>query len=258
VELDADKFNLSQLMDIEARLGTSKRIKSNYNLEFDYSQNSLGTLLDMEARLGTARRLKAHDVDMDYKDCSLSQLLDAEARVSTAARIKRASGVQPDWQHESLASLMARESSLSQPRSTPAIFPTVGSIPSDPGFAHQSSSPSQNICVPPPESPTVFVPRPLPPVEASRPSTSQRIGNTTFDSDGGSTQRIGNTDFHSDGSTTQKIGNTYFNSDGGTTQKIGTTQFHSDGTTTQKIGNTYFHSDGSTSQRIGNTIFNSD
>ena len=44
-------------------------------------------------------------------------------------------------------------------------------------------------------------------------------------------------------STTQKIGNTYYHSDGSTTQKIGNTYYNSNGRTTQKIGNTYYHSD---------------
>ena len=49
-------------------------------------------------------------------------------------------------------------------------------------------------------------------------------------------------------STTKKIGNTYYNSDGSTTKKIGNTYYNSNGSTTKKIGNTYYNSNGSTTK----------
>ena len=48
-------------------------------------------------------------------------------------------------------------------------------------------------------------------------SSSMRMGDTTFHSDGSSTMRMGNTDFHSDGTTSTRIGNTVFHSDGSST-----------------------------------------
>ncbi len=82
-----------------------------------------------------------------------------------------------------------------------------------------------------------------------------KIGSTTFCSDGTSYNQIGNTVFGSNGSSYNKIGNTIFGSDGTSYNKIGNTTFASDGTSYNQIGNTIFGSDGSSYQTIGNTIF---
>lgn len=86
-------------------------------------------------------------------------------------------------------------------------------------------------------------------------TTYNKVGNTTFGSDGSSIQKVGNTYFSSDGSMYNTVGNTTFGSDGSTMQKVGNTYFHSDGTTYNKVGNTTFGSDGSTIQQVGDTLF---
>jgi len=106
----------AQFDDSSVRDSTAQRIFRSHSVTVDPKKYSLSALLDIEARLGTARRLKAYSVEMDYNAYSLSQLLDAEARVSTAARIKRALGVQLDWRQESLSSLLAQELSLARQR----------------------------------------------------------------------------------------------------------------------------------------------
>jgi hypothetical protein len=55
--------------------------------------------------------------------------------------------------------------------------------------------------------------------------TYNRIGNTTFGSDGTSYNRIGNTTFGSDGSSSTTIGNTTFGSDGTSCTRIGNSTF---------------------------------
>ena len=51
--------------------------------------------------------------------------------------------------------------------------------------------------------------------------TFQKIGNTTYGSDGTNWQTIGNTTYGSDGTNYQKIGNFTYGSDGTRCQKIG-------------------------------------
>jgi len=86
-------------------------------------------------------------------------------------------------------------------------------------------------------------------------SLANRIGGTTFYSDGTTAQRIGNTTFYNDGRTAQRIGNATFYNNGLTAQRIGSSTFYNDGTTAQRIGNTTFYSDGSSAIQIGNMIF---
>ena len=89
--------------------------------------------------------------------------------------------------------------------------------------------------------------------------TYNRIGNTTFGSDGTTYNRIGNTTFGSDGTTYNRIGNTTFGSDGTTYNRIGNTTFGSDGTTANRIGNTTFidspNGQSKTCNQIGATTF---
>lgn len=88
-------------------------------------------------------------------------------------------------------------------------------------------------------------------------SSCQRIGNTTYCSDGTSYQQIGNTIYGSDGTSYQGIGNTIYGSDGTTYQNIGNTTYTNYGTSYQNIGNTTYGSDGSSYQTIGNTTYGS-
>jgi hypothetical protein len=86
-----------------------------------------------------------------------------------------------------------------------------------------------------------------------------RIGNTTYGSNGISYQQIGNTTHSSTGSTYQQIGNTTYSSSGNTYQQIGNTTYGSNGTNAQQIGNTtYINSVGGTRktcQQIGAQTF---
>ena len=43
-------------------------------------------------------------------------------------------------------------------------------------------------------------------------SSTNRLGNTYYHSDGSSTNLLGNTYYNSDGSSTNRLGNTYYNS----------------------------------------------
>jgi hypothetical protein len=137
VTVDPSQNSLNKLLDIEARLGTASRIKLNHGLDLDYRQHSLNSLLDIESRVGTARRLQAYSVTVDYSSLNLRQLMDIEARVTTAARIKQAFGAVVDWKQESLSSLLARETSLSQARygaalTPPVVTPSVPVVPFQP------------------------------------------------------------------------------------------------------------------------------
>lgn len=99
-------------------------------------------------------------------------------------------------------------------------------------------------------------PTPKPEIKVYGQANSyNKIGNTTFGSDGSTYTQIGNTVFSNDGTSYNRIGNTTFGSDGSSYQKIGNTTFSNDGTSYSQIGNTTFGSDGSTYQKIGNTTF---
>jgi hypothetical protein len=83
VALSTAYYSLSQLLDIEARLGTAARIKRNFGLVYDYSVKTLSELLDIEARLSTAARIKRNfNIDYDWQRASLRQLLEAEISLS--------------------------------------------------------------------------------------------------------------------------------------------------------------------------------
>lgn len=86
-------------------------------------------------------------------------------------------------------------------------------------------------------------------------TTTRKIGDSYFSSDGSSSRRIGDSWFNSDGGSTRKIGDSYFHSDGTSTRRVGDTWFNSDGGSTRKIGDSYFHSDGSVTRRIGDSFF---
>lgn len=71
--------------------------------------------------------------------------------------------------------------------------------------------------------------------------------------------RIGNTTYGSNGTTYQQIGNTTYSSSGNTYQQIGNTTYGSNGTNAQQIGNTtYINGAGGahrTCQHIGGQTF---
>lgn len=70
--------------------------------------------------------------------------------------------------------------------------------------------------------------------------TYNRIGNTTYGSNGTTYQQIGNTTYSSSGKTYQSVGDTTYSSTGKTYQQTGSTTYGSDGTTAQQIGNTTY------------------
>ena len=73
-----------------------------------------------------------------------------------------------------------------------------------------------------------------------RSSSSVRVGDSTFYSDGTSATRIGDSTFYSDGTSATSIGDSTFYSDGTSATRIGDSTFHSDGTTCQTVGNSTF------------------
>jgi hypothetical protein len=112
----------------EAAFSTAERIKRQYRVEADPSSLSLSDLLDMEARLGTASRLKRAGLTVNYSDHSLSDLLDMEARIGTSQRIAR-SGRRVDWQTQSLSQLLNIESTLPTSRGRSSGYITSSSSP---------------------------------------------------------------------------------------------------------------------------------
>jgi len=95
MSFDASRYSLSQLLDLEGRLGTVARIKRNFGLNFDYRTNSLSALLDIEGRIGTARRIRrTYGADYDWRSHSLADLLAAEARLSQRAQPRIGAAVQ--------------------------------------------------------------------------------------------------------------------------------------------------------------------
>jgi hypothetical protein len=95
-------------------------------------------------------------------------------------------------------------------------------------------------------------------VGAHAQTTYQRIGNTTFSSDGRTYNHIGNTTMGSDGSSYNRIGSTTYSNDGRNYNQIGNTTFGSDGTTANRIGNSTFingPSGSRTCNTIGSTTF---
>lgn len=81
-----------------------------------------------------------------------------------------------------------------------------------------------------------------------------RIGDTTFSSDGTTYNHVGNTTFGSDGSSRTRIGDTTFSSDGTTYNRIGDNTFGSDGSSSTRIGNSTFIRDGQGNTKTCNTI----
>ena len=67
--------------------------------------------------------------------------------------------------------------------------------------------------------------------------------------------KIGNTTYGSDGSVQTEIGNHVFDNEGNSSVQIGDHTFNSDGSSSTTIGNTTFYSDGSTKTTIGDHIF---
>jgi hypothetical protein len=88
-----------------------------------------------------------------------------------------------------------------------------------------------------------------------RNSSSVRVGDNTFYSDGTSATRIGDSTFYSDGTSATSIGDSTFYSDGTSATRIGNSTFNSDGTTATQVGNSTFHSDGTTCQTVGSSTF---
>jgi hypothetical protein len=64
----------------------------------------------------------------------------------------------------------------------------------------------------------------------------QRVGDTTFSSDGSMAIDIGDTRFYSDGSVSTKVGDTRFYDNGDMSIQIGDTLFNSDGTMCMQLG----------------------
>jgi hypothetical protein len=137
VTIDPSKFSLTQLLDIESRMGTSARIQRSFGVKLDYRSFPLITLLDLEGRLGAADRLGRMGVKVDYRVYSLASLLDIEARAQTAARIAKNHGVSVNWNQQSLASLMATETGLSR-----RLTSDSGIVPSRPSQAPTKPAPT--------------------------------------------------------------------------------------------------------------------
>jgi hypothetical protein len=55
--------------------------------------------------------------------------------------------------------------------------------------------------------------------------------------------------------TSQRVGDFTYHSDGTTSQRVGDFTYHSDGTTSQRVGDFTYHSDGTTCQTIGSSTF---
>ena len=56
-------------------------------------------------------------------------------------------------------------------------------------------------------------------------STYQRVGTTTYGSNGTSYQHVGNTTYGSNGTTSQQVGTTTYGSNGTTAQSVGNTTY---------------------------------
>jgi hypothetical protein len=92
---------------------------------------------------------------------------------------------------------------------------------------------------------------------ASPPTSSTKVGNTYYNSDGTTTTKVGSTYYHSDGTSSTEVGNTVYHSSGGSTTKVGNTYYNSDGTSSTQVGNTTYHSSGGSSTQVGNTHYHS-
>ena len=81
------------------------------------------------------------------------------------------------------------------------------------------------------------------------------IGTTLFAQS--SSTRLGNTYYNSNGSSSSILGNSTYNSNGSSSTLLGNTHYNSNGSSSTRLGNTYYHSNGSSSTRLGNTFYNS-
>jgi len=82
VKMDWRQTSLTQLMDAEARLNTTKRIKDGYGVSCDWQKTTLTVLMDTEARMGSARRIsQATETPVDWKKYTLMQLMEMEMRL---------------------------------------------------------------------------------------------------------------------------------------------------------------------------------
>ena len=84
--MDWQQKSLIQLMDAEARLNTTKRIRDEYGVSFDWQKTTLTVLMDAEARMGTARRIsQATNKPVDWKQYTLMQLMEMEMKLAGVA-----------------------------------------------------------------------------------------------------------------------------------------------------------------------------
>lgn len=110
IQMDPDKYSLSQLTDFELRHSTSIRIQREFGIPMDPDKCTLSQLMDFELRHSTSNRIQREfGIPMDPDKYTLSQLTDFELRHSTSNRIQREFGIWLDPDKYSLSSLIDLE-----------------------------------------------------------------------------------------------------------------------------------------------------
>ncbi len=101
----------------------------------------------------------------------------------------------------------------------------------------------------------LITPTPIAPINILGSGSCNRIGNTSYCSDGSTYNQIGNTVYGPGGSTYTKIGNSIYGPGGSTYTTIGNTTYGPGGSMYTRIGNTLYGPNGSTYTTIGNTTY---
>ena len=110
IQMDPDKYSLSQLTDFELRHNTSNRIQREFSVQIDPDMYTLSQLTDFELRHSTSNRIQREfSIQIDPDMYTLSQLTDFELRHSVSNRILRRFGIWLDPDKYSLSQLIDLE-----------------------------------------------------------------------------------------------------------------------------------------------------